>query len=141
MAIDPKQRRIALLAGLIATLLNAASFALGVGLLLGNPLHLQNILAIGIFSLIIGAIIFVFLLFKLIYAFTVFTAAFLAGSALMLTTFSKGVSGWEDLIGLITYMFLLGIGLSIGLLLELIVYLVKRSKKITQGDPSTQNKD
>jgi hypothetical protein len=129
MKISTKQKRTALLGGLITALLNAAFFIVGIGLLLGNPLQLQNILAIGIFSLIIGALVFLFLLFRLMYAFGVFITGFLAGSVLMLSTFGKGVAGWEDLVGLLTYLFFLGLGLIAGLVLELIVYLVKRSRK------------
>ncbi len=129
MKISTKQKRTALLGGLITALLNAAFFIVGIGLLLGNPLQLQNILAIGIFSLIIGALVFLFLLFRLMYAFGVFITGFLGGSALMLSTFGKGVAGWEDLVGLLTYLFFLGLGLIAGLVLELIVYLVKRSRK------------
>lgn len=82
-----------------------------------------------ILGLLIGSVAFLFLFFKLYYAFGSFMAGFVVGSILMLSTFWKGVAGWEDLIGLLSFLMFLAIGLGAGLLAQLIVFLVKKSRK------------
>lgn len=118
-----------LLAGSLTALFTFALFYIGVKILLGNPLLPGNYLAMGIFAFFIGALSFLFVFFRLYYAFGFFTAGLVIGAVFMLSTFWKGVAGWEDLIGLISFLFILGIGLGVGLLVQLIVWLVKRSKK------------
>lgn len=119
----------ALLAGSLLALLTFLLFYTGVAVLLAKPVQWENVLAMGVLALILGSLAFLFVLFRLYYAFGFFATSFALGGGLMLSTFLKGVAGWEDLIGLISFLFILGIGLGSGLLVQLIVWLVKRSRK------------
>lgn len=114
-----------LISGLMALLVFAV-FYLGVGVLLGTPLLVTNILAMAILGLILGSVAFILFFFGLYYAFGLYAGGFLAGSALMVSAFWQGVAGWEDLVGLLSFFFLVGMGLAAGLLVQLLVYLVKK---------------
>lgn len=133
MTTKARQTRLALLLGVLVALFTATIFAVGVGILNGTPLLLQNILAMSVLGLILGSIAFLFLFFRLYYALGIYAAGLVLGSAVMISTFLKGVAGWEDLIGLLSYLLLVGMGLALGLLVQLIVYLVQRNKKAKEG--------
>lgn len=133
MTTKARQTRLALLVGVLVALFTATIFAVGVGILNGTPLLLQNILAMSVLGLILGSIAFLFLFFRLYYALGIYAAGLVLGSAVMISTFLKGVAGWEDLIGLLSYLLLVGMGLALGLLVQLIVYLVQRNKKAKEG--------
>ncbi|NLA81880.1 MAG: hypothetical protein GX849_03505 [Clostridiaceae bacterium] len=129
--MESRQKRLkfSLLISALMALLTFGVFYLGVGILLGTPLLPTNFLAMAVLGLIIGSIAFLFAFFRLKFALGFFVAGFAIGSAFMLYTFWDGVAGWEDLIGLLSFLFLQGLGLGVGLLLELIVFLVKKSKE------------
>lgn len=129
MATKKLNVRAALLAGLLTVLFIVAVFYVGVGIFLETPLDLTNYLAMTVLGLLLGGVVFIFLLFRLYYAFGIFAAGLAVASALMLTTFYQGAAGWEDLIGLLSFLVILAIGLGAGLLVQLIVYLVRRSRK------------
>ncbi|NLB27556.1 MAG: hypothetical protein GX819_01215 [Clostridiaceae bacterium] len=121
--------KAAILIGLLTALFNFAVFYVGVGIFLETPLLFTNYLAMAVLSLAIGVFSFIFMLFRMFYAAGLFTAGLLVGSAFMLSTFWKGVAGWEDIIGLLSFFVFLGIGLVTGLLVQLIVFLVNKSRK------------
>lgn len=129
MATKKLNVKAALLAGLLTILFIVAVFYVGVGIFLETPLDLTNYLAMAVLGLLLGGIVFIFLLFRLYYAFGIFAAGLVVASALMLITFYQGAAGWEDLVGLLSFLVILTIGLGAGLLVQLIVYLVKRSRK------------
>ncbi|HZK42644.1 MAG TPA: hypothetical protein VFD14_06680 [Clostridia bacterium] len=129
METRQKRLKFSLLISSLVALLTFGVFYLGVGILLGTPLVLTNFLAMAVLGLIIGSVTFLFAFFRLKFALGFFLAGFAIGSGFMLFTFWDGVAGWEDLVGLLSFLFLLGLGLGVGLLLELIVFLVKISKK------------
>lgn len=129
MATKKLNVKAALLAGLLTVLFIVAVFYVGVGIFLETPLDLTNYLAMAVLGLLLGGIVFIFLLFRLYYAFGIFAAGLAVASALMLITFYQGAAGWEDLVGLLSFLVILTIGLGAGLLVQLIVYLVKRSRK------------
>lgn len=129
MATKKLNVKAALLAGLLTILFIVAVFYVGVGIFLETPLDLTNYLAMAVLGLLLGGIVFIFLLFRLYYAFGIFAAGLAVASALMLITFYQGAAGWEDLVGLLSFLVILTIGLGAGLLVQLIVYLVKRSRK------------
>ena len=129
MATQRKNIKAAILTGFLTALFNFAVFYIGVGIFLETPLLLTNYLAMAALSLAIGVFSFIFILFRMYYAAGLFTAGLLVGSAFMLSTFWKGVAGWEDIIGLLSFLVFLGIGLATGLLVQLIVFLVNKSRK------------
>ena len=129
METRQKRLKFSLLISALVALLTFGVFYLGVGILLGTPLVLTNFLAMAVLGLIIGSITFLFAFFRLKFALGFFLAGFATGSGFMLFTFWDGAAGWEDLIGLLSFLFLLGLGLGVGLLLELIVFLVKKFKQ------------
>ncbi|WP_217592576.1 hypothetical protein [Cohnella sp. GbtcB17] len=47
---------------------------------------------------------------------------------LLMAFVSRGNTGWEDLSSLLVYMELLGLGLAVGVVLELVVWLVGRTR-------------
>ena len=61
MTTKARQTRLALLLGVLVALFTATIFAVGVGILNGTPLLLQNILAMSVLGLILGSIAFLFL--------------------------------------------------------------------------------
>ena len=129
MAIKGTNIKAAILTGFLTALFNFAVFYAGVGILLGTPLLPGNYLTMAALSLAIGVFSFIFVLFRMFYAAGLFTAGLVVGSAFMLSTFWKGVAGWEDLIGLLSFFVFLAIGLAAGLLVQLIVFLVRKSRK------------
>ena len=128
MTDKKKHLLISLLISLLTVLVTFFVFNVGGGFFLETPLDLTNYLAMTVLGLLMGGIVFLFLFFKLYYAFGLFAAGLVVGSAFMLSTFSWGVAGWEDLGGLLSFFFLLAVGLGAGLLVQLVLYLVERFK-------------
>lgn len=129
MTAKKKHIRMAILFGLVLALLTLALFMVGVGSILETPLLPPNILAMAILGLILGGIGFLFFFFRLYYALGCFLIGYLAGAVLMITTFVQGVAGWEGLVGLLSFLMCLAIGLASGLIVQLIVFLVKKYRK------------
>ncbi len=109
-------------------LITFGSFYLGVAVILNNEVLLENLLAFGLFSLLIGTIASIFIYLERKFGFYIYTIGFLVGFSLMLYTFSTGMAGWEGLIGLIQMMMIVGVGLAVAVVVELILFFVKRSK-------------
>lgn len=129
MAARKPNIKAAIPIGLLTALFTFAVFYVGAGVLLKTPLDFTNYLAMAALGLAIGVFSFIFLIFRMYYAFGLFTAGLVVGSAFMLSTFWKGVAGWEDLVGLLSFFVILAIGLATGLLVQLIVFLVKKYSK------------
>lgn len=123
------KKKFALPVGAVFFVLTFALFYIGVALILGNPLVLQNYLAFAVFSLLVGIIAACFVFFSLNIGFVIFTLGYLVGFGSMFYAFYDGMTGWGDLIGLIQMMFILGIGLASAVIVEVILLIIKKVKK------------
>ncbi len=103
-------------------------FYLGVAIILNNEVLLENLLAFGLFALLIGIISSIFVYLERKIGFYIYTVSYIIGFSLMLYTFRTGMAGWEGLIGLIQMMMIIGAGLSIAVLVEIVIFFVNRSK-------------
>lgn len=122
-------RKYAVLVGALFSIVTFASFYIGVAVLLGNDVLLENIIAFVVFSLLVGLIAIGLLFLKRMIGFTIFSISFVFSFGYMLYTFATDMTGWEGLIGLIQMMMILGAGIVVALLAELIVYLIYRKKE------------
>jgi len=94
-----------------------------------TAIAMQNIVAYVIFSLIVGAVAALLVYFRLTIAFLCYVAGLVLGFMLMFRAFIFDKSGWGDLIGIVSLMMWLLIGLGAGFLLQLVRHLYKRYKK------------
>ncbi len=124
-----KLRKYAVLVGALFSIVTFASFYIGVTVLLGNDVLLENIIAFAVFSLLVGLIAIGFIFLKRMIGFTIYSLSFVFSFGYMLYTFATDMTGWEGLIGLIQMMMTLGAGIVIALLAELIAYLINRKKE------------
>lgn len=122
-------RKYAVLVGTLFSIVTFASFYIGVAVLLGNDVLLENIIAFVVFSLLVGLIAIGLLFLKRMIGFTIFSISFVFSFGYMLYTFATDMTGWEGLIGLIQMMMILGAGIVLALLSELIAYLIYRKKE------------
>jgi hypothetical protein len=104
------------------------AFYLGVAIILNNEVLTENLLAFGLFALLIGTISSIFVYLERKIGFYIFAASYVIGFSLMLYTFSTGMAGWEGLIGLIQMMMIVGAGLAIAVFVEIVIFFVNRSK-------------
>lgn len=98
----------------------------GVRFVLENPMNLQNLIAFVAFSLLVGVIGGGMVFARMNLAFVVFTIGLIVGYFEMFRGFLKGLSGWGDLIGILSLFTWSLIGLTAGLLAQLSVYLYKK---------------
>jgi hypothetical protein len=122
-------KKFALPVGISFFVLTFALFYIGVALILGNPLVLENYLAFAVFSLLVGIISACFVFFNLSIGFLIFTLGYVIGFGSMFLAFYDGMTGWGDLIGLIQMMFILGIGLATAVIVEIVLLIIKKVKK------------
>lgn len=122
-------RKYAILVGALFSIVTFASFYIGVAIILENDVLLENVIAFVVFSLLVGLIAVGFLFLKRKIGFTIFTIFFVFSFGYMLYTFATDMTGWEGLIGLIQMMMLLGIGIVVALVAELIAFLIHRNKE------------
>lgn len=129
LALDKKQYWII---GLIIAVLTLILLYVGIGVIAANAISIENVMAYIVFSLIIGIVasILIYVRFKL--AFIAYLSGLLIGFFMMYRAFLYDMSGWGDLIGVVSLLMLTAIGLGIGLLGQLIVYLIKKYKKKAQ---------
>jgi hypothetical protein len=123
-------------AALYGTIIAASTFALffiSIKYVLGAVLFINNIITLAIFSIIVGLISCALFLFKLKIAFSLFVAGIIVGFAFMINTYRTDMAGWGDLIGLITFFMLTAIGLFGGLIIQFIVYLIRKFRNRNAG--------
>jgi hypothetical protein len=115
--------------GLCAAILSFILFAVGMNVYSEMPLSVQNYMAYMVFSLIVGVVAAALIYFRLKIAFFTFSIGLVLGFILMFNAFVYNSTGWGDLIGIINLMMWTILGLVVGLLIQLGIYLYKRFKK------------
>lgn len=126
LSVDPKKYKLAALSMPVLTFILLFT---GVKVFAGMEIGVRNYFAYAVFSLIIGAIVALFIYFKMTAAFLCFMAGYVTGFCLMYRAFIYDSSGWGDLAGIISLLFWIAIGLGAGLLLQLAIYLFRKIKK------------
>jgi len=126
MKQDNKNR--VLTVGLIVSIISFLVLYVGVKVVLSNEIIMTNIIAYIILSLILGGITSILYYFKLNIAVMLFSLGIVIGSFEMYRKFIDGMDGWGDLAGLMSFLAWIIIGLSSGLVVQLIVHLYKKMK-------------
>lgn len=112
--------------GLALTLISFSLLYTGIRVILGNELVARNLVAFAVFSLIVGGVASVLTYFRWKIAFIVYLAGMVIGYIEMYRAFSNGISGWGDLVGLMSLLVWLIIGLIAGVVLEMAYKLYKK---------------
>lgn len=113
----------------IISVVTFISFYFMIAVLLDNELIADNILAMSIYSLLVGLVAFVMTYYKLRIAFYLFVLGHFIGMGFMAYAYLSDVSGWEEIIGFLSYMIFLVGGLVLGLIIQVIYYFYSISKK------------
>jgi len=98
----------------------------GVKLLLGNPITAQNLIAYLILSFIFSVVSSTLYLLKRKIAFVLFIAGLVIGFFEMSRMFLSDLSGWGDLVGLMSLFTWAAIGLGSGAAAELCRFIYKK---------------
>lgn len=109
-------RKYAVAAGLTVGILTGALMLLGVGVVLGNRLEAANVLAFISFGAVVGLVAAVLFYFRLKIAAGFFAVGLLFGYFEMFRAFLNRMSGWGDLVGILSMMLWPGVGLVAGLI-------------------------
>jgi hypothetical protein len=115
--------------GLTVAIASFITFFLGVKVVLGNEVTLKNITAFIIFSTLVGIVASILTFFTLKIAVITFIIGLIVGFFQMYISFLKDMSGWGDLVGVMSLVVWIIIGLAIGLLVQLGIYLYNKFKK------------
>lgn len=124
-----KPRKNVVLIGGVFALMTFLLFYFGVAFALEKDVVLMNLVAYGVFSLIVWVVVSLFASFSSKIGLIIFIIAYAIGFGTMIYTFSSDLTGWEDLVGLLQMMMTLGIGLVLGILIEAILYFINKSKQ------------
>ncbi len=111
---------------LMVTVISFLLLFLGIKLILGSPLTVQNIIAYIIVSLIFGAASSALYLLQLNIACVALISGLLIGFFEMYYVFFNDLNGWGDLVGLISLFTWMAIGLCAGAVGQFGWYLYKK---------------
>ncbi len=114
--------------GVITMFLSLFLLILGVRYVLGQELELMNLLAFLAFSLAVGSISGAMLFYKLKIAFYLFSVGLAIGFFDLFRSFIVNTGGFGDLAGILSLFIFTSFGLVIGVIVEAIIYLVKKKK-------------
>lgn len=114
--------------GLVTMIATFILLFIGVKVVLGNEVFIENIIAYTIFSVLVGIVAACLVFFKLKLAFVSFILGLIVGFFEMYRAFLKDMSGWGDLAGIISLLMWVVIGLVVGLVFQLAYYLSKKHK-------------
>lgn len=121
-----KNLKTSLITGAAAAVLNFILLYSGVRFLLKNALYPRNITVFITLSLIIGMICALFFYFNLKAAAFIFLTGVLIGFIQLYDMFARNLDGWGDLAGLMSYFIWLIIGLVSGLIIQAIIFLIRK---------------
>ena len=112
----------------ITIILSLFLLILGVKYVLGQDLVAQNFIAFAVISVLVGTITGALLFYKLKIAYYIFTAGLLIGFIELFRSFISGMDGWGDLVGILSLFIFTAFGLVIGLIIEGILYFIRKNK-------------
>jgi len=115
--------------GIISALVTFALLFIGVKYVSGSQVDTSNVLAYIIFSTIVGGIAALLNKFKLNISLNIFIFGLVIAFVEMYRAFLSDMTGWGDLIGVMSMMTWIIIGLVAGLFFELVYHLYKKKKK------------
>ena len=106
----------------------AAMIALA--MILKTTIALENISGFVLFSFFVSVIISIggFLGAKA-YFFTALAMDVIGIIYMLIISITRSAEGWSDLVSIISYMFMLGVGIILGIVIQLIVFLLSRRKR------------
>lgn len=115
--------------GLSIAFFSFIMFFIGVKVILGNEININNIVSILGFSVLTGIIALFLIYFNLRISFVAFIAGLVFGFIVMYLNFMNEMSGWGDIIGILSLFTWTIIGLGLGLLLQFGYFLYKKISK------------
>ena len=116
---------------IIGVIIAVATFFMmffGVEKILGNKVDARNIMFYFGFSVMVGAFASAFLIFRFFIAFWIYCAGLVIGFFEMFRAFLNGMSGWGDLAGIVSLLFMLAIGFFAGILAQVGFFIYKKVK-------------
>lgn len=120
------KKRFSVIVGLLVAIISFILFFVGVKYLLNTTIVIQNIIAYTILSAILGSLSAILFLFKQKVSFIIFNAGIAIGFIAMYIIFNNNMDGWNDLAGFMTFLFTIGIGLIISIVVQLFFKLIKK---------------
>lgn len=115
--------------GLLFAVMTFILFYVAISFALKQEITIQNYIAYFVFSLLVGLIVMIFAKMKHNLGLIIFNVSYFLAFGVMIYSFMSDLSGWQDLAGILQMMFTLGIGLALGLVAQLVLYLIDRRKK------------
>ena len=112
--------------GLVTLLATFILLFIGVKVVLGNEVFIENIIAYTIFSVLVSIAASCLVFFKLKFAFAVYIMGLIVGFFEMYRAFLKDMSCWGDLAGIMSLLMWVIIGLVVGLVFQLGYYFSKK---------------
>lgn len=122
------ERKNSVIMGLSVGLISFMALYLSIKLSLGTNPESRNIVAFGIYSLIVSLISITLLRFKLKHGINLFFLGLIIGFIQMNKIFLQGATGWEDLAGIMSIFIWPIFGLISGLVLQLVAHLLNKKK-------------
>lgn len=93
-------------------------------------LTVENIIGFTILSAVVSAAVAAGGWFdKKIYLYTVLLFYLTAGGYLLYIAVTKKADGWTDLVGIVSYMFVIAAGVTTGIILQFLVFILRKIKK------------
>lgn len=117
------------LIGMVLTTLTMILFHIGIRGILGHVVSIRNIAVYLIFSLVIGLLAAGFMFYKLKVALVLFVSGWAIGFFEMFRAFINGMSGWGDLVGIISLFTWCILGLGLGLITQIGYFIYKKFKE------------
>jgi hypothetical protein len=102
---------------------------LGVRYVLGQDLVLMNFIAFAAFSIVVGVFAGALLIYKLNKAFYLFTLGLAIGFIDLFRSFITNTNDQGDVLGILSLFIFTAFGLVIGLIVEGILFILKKSKE------------
>ncbi len=118
-----------LLMGMGLTILTMIFFHIGIREILGHEVGIRNIAVYLIFSLVIGLLASAFMFYRLRIVLVLFVSGWAIGFFEMYRAFINGMSGWGDLVGIMSLFTWCILGLGLGLIIQIGYYIYKKLKE------------
>lgn len=114
--------------GLSVAAISLVMLLVGVHIILGNQLNMKNIFAFIGLSLLLGVLALMLIYFSYKLTFGFFMLGLAIGFFEMYRIFWNGMSGWGDLIGILSLFMWVIIGLGSGILAQLGYYIYNKKR-------------